>query len=93
MSPMNSVGTPRVISRAIVELGRALGVAEGIESETQASWFSSLGCQYGQGFYFAEPLDPDEADAYLADHWDVAAPHGITTLASRRQRVRATAGE
>jgi EAL domain-containing protein (putative c-di-GMP-specific phosphodiesterase class I) len=96
VSPAESIGTPRVISRAIVELGRALGleiVAEGIESQAQARWFSSLGCQYGQGFYFAEPLDPDDVGAYLADHRDVAEPHGITTLASRRRRVRAAAGE
>src|SRR5262249_10126039 len=42
VSSTDAVGNPRVISRAIVELGRALGleiVVEGIESESQASWF------------------------------------------------------
>src|SRR4029077_8395405 len=54
VTPTDSVGNPRVISRAIVELGRALGleiVVEGIETEAQAHWFSSLGCQFAQGFY------------------------------------------
>ena len=74
VSPTDSVGSPLVISRAIVELGRALGlemVAEGIEGPEQARWFRSLGCQYGQGFHFSEPLSAAGADAYLAEHVDV----------------------
>jgi EAL domain-containing protein (putative c-di-GMP-specific phosphodiesterase class I) len=46
-------------------------VAEGIEGPEQARWFRSLGCQYGQGFHFAEPLTAEGADAYLAEHVDV----------------------
>jgi diguanylate cyclase (GGDEF)-like protein len=69
VSSTDSVGNPRLISRAIVELGRALGldiVVEGIESESQADWFGSLGCQYAQGFYFAAPLTPSQTDVFLA---------------------------
>jgi diguanylate cyclase (GGDEF)-like protein len=95
VSPADSVGSPRVISRAIVELGRALGlemVAEGIETEEQARWFRSLGCQLGQGYYFAEPLAPAQAGEYLAEHGgDRAAPAKITRLDLRRRR-RAAAG-
>ena len=95
VSPADSVGSPRVISRAIVELGRALGlemVAEGIETPEQASWFQSLGCQLGQGYYFAEPLSPLRAGEYLAEHRDEGrAPGKITRLDSRRRR-RAAAG-
>jgi diguanylate cyclase (GGDEF)-like protein len=65
----SAIGNPMVLSRAIVELGRALGlemVVEGIESEKQAAWFASLGCQYAQGHLFAPPLVVPDADAYLA---------------------------
>ena len=58
----------RVLSRAIVELSRALGldvVAEGIETATQAEWFKELGCRYGQGFHFAKPLAPVDLEAFL----------------------------
>jgi diguanylate cyclase (GGDEF)-like protein len=89
VSPAETVGTPRVISRAIVELGRALGlqiVAEGIENQAQARWFRSLGCQYAQGFWFAEPLSAPDASAYLAVHGRSAEMPDIETLESRRSR-------
>jgi EAL domain-containing protein (putative c-di-GMP-specific phosphodiesterase class I) len=90
VAPDDSIGTPRVISRAIVELGRALGlevVAEGIESPAQARWFASLGCQYGQGFLFSEPLTPSDAEIYLLEHPAATEPKPaeITTLDSRRR--------
>jgi diguanylate cyclase (GGDEF)-like protein len=90
VSPSDAVGSPRVISRAIVELGRALGlemVAEGIETAAQARWFQSLGCQFGQGFYFAQPMGAAQAGAYLAEHRDVGRePAPITRIDSRRRR-------
>jgi diguanylate cyclase (GGDEF)-like protein len=58
----------RVLSRAIVELGRALSlelIAEGIETAEQATWFTSLGCRYGQGFLYARPMPPVEVERYL----------------------------
>jgi diguanylate cyclase (GGDEF)-like protein len=90
VSPAETVGTPRVISRAIVELGRALGleiVAEGIENQAQAKWFRSLGCQYAQGYWFAEPLTAPDAAAFLAVHGrvgDVAEPASLESRRSRR---------
>ena len=55
------------IVRAVLSLARALGMettAEGIDSEDIAELLTELGCSYGQGFYFAEPLPADEALAY-----------------------------
>jgi EAL domain-containing protein (putative c-di-GMP-specific phosphodiesterase class I) len=90
VSPSDTVGSPRVISRAIVELGRALGlemVAEGIETPEQAGWFRSLGCQLGQGYFFSHPLSAADAGAYLAEHMaEREAPAVITRLDSRRRR-------
>jgi EAL domain-containing protein (putative c-di-GMP-specific phosphodiesterase class I) len=89
VSPAETVGTPRVIIRAIVELGRALGlqiVAEGIENQAQAKWFRSLGCQYAQGYWFAEPLSAPDASAFLAVHGRVAELAEVADLEVRRSR-------
>jgi diguanylate cyclase (GGDEF)-like protein/PAS domain S-box-containing protein len=60
-------GRPALV-RAIVELGRALGltvVAEGIETAGQAAALRSLGCRFAQGFYFAPPLGEPELEELL----------------------------
>jgi EAL domain-containing protein (putative c-di-GMP-specific phosphodiesterase class I) len=51
------------LARAIVQLGRTLGlviIAEGIETPDQLSQLRDAGCQLGQGYYFAKPLDQAE---------------------------------
>ncbi len=56
------------IVRAVLSLADALGMAttaEGIETVELATTLAALGCNSGQGFYFAKPL---EADAAL-DYW------------------------
>jgi EAL domain-containing protein (putative c-di-GMP-specific phosphodiesterase class I) len=55
--------------RAVVHLGQTLGldtVAEGIESAAQASALRAFGCDYGQGYHFARPLEPGRIPAELA---------------------------
>ncbi|MFA6014605.1 MAG: EAL domain-containing protein [Gallionellaceae bacterium] len=50
----------RTVVRAVIGLGRALGmklVAEGVESETQLLELRSHGCDYIQGYLFYRPLD------------------------------------
>ena len=57
------------IVRAIMGLARALGlevIAEGIETAEQLSLLRELGCDYGQGYYFARPLPSAEAGEFLA---------------------------
>ncbi len=47
-------------ARAIIALGRTLNlqvVAEGIEDEGQLTALRDLGCELGQGYYFARPAD------------------------------------
>jgi len=48
-------------------------VVEGVESEGDAAWLNSLGCAFGQGYYFSLPLSPAEALAFIARHYDIAA--------------------
>ena len=54
---------------AVIAMGRALEVqviAEGIETEQQATELRELSCPLGQGFLFARPLPPEEIDGMLA---------------------------
>lgn len=58
--------------RAVVDLGRALGlqaVAEGIEHRDQALALERLGCDLAQGYLFAKPMPaPEMANALIRDH-------------------------
>ncbi len=56
------------LARAIVQLGQTLRlvtVAEGIEAADQLAELRSSGCQLGQGYYFAKPLERDELETLL----------------------------
>jgi EAL domain-containing protein (putative c-di-GMP-specific phosphodiesterase class I) len=57
------------LANAVVALGATLGlvvVAEGIEYEEQWHTLRALGCELGQGFFFARPMDVDSLLGYLA---------------------------
>jgi diguanylate cyclase (GGDEF)-like protein len=100
-------GERSAIARAIVELGRTLGltvVAEGIEQADQADWLRELGCPLGQGYLFSRPLGVDATEAFLAadatrriqsaggDPGDAAAPTGRARRA-RGRRLRLVSGD
>ena len=59
------------IVRTIVTLAHNLGldvIAEGVETPEQLTYLRSLGCEYGQGYLFAKPLDAVEAEILLAQN-------------------------
>jgi EAL domain-containing protein (putative c-di-GMP-specific phosphodiesterase class I) len=61
-------GTALAVLRAMVQLGKALGLkvyAEGIESEIQRAAITAEGCDYWQGFLRAQPM-PSEGVLALA---------------------------
>jgi diguanylate cyclase len=48
------------VVRAAVRLAHELGIeclAEGVETEAQARFLVSAGCEHGQGYYFSRPVD------------------------------------
>jgi diguanylate cyclase (GGDEF)-like protein len=62
------------IIQTIVALAHTLGmdiIAEGVETEGQMAQLRNLHVEYGQGYYFAKPLDSRAAEALIADypHW------------------------
>ena len=54
---------------AIVMLSKALNLnitGEGIETKEQLAHLQGLGCQIGQGYYFAKPLPPEALEVKMA---------------------------
>ena len=57
-----------VVLRALVAMAHELGkdvVAEGLETEAEVETVRSLGCRFGQGFLYGEPLDVDAASSRI----------------------------
>jgi EAL domain-containing protein (putative c-di-GMP-specific phosphodiesterase class I) len=73
------------VVRAAIRLANELFieiVAEGIETEGQAKFLLSAGCEHGQGFYFSEPVNAEQATELLHS--------GKTTVNRRPPRLIGT---
>ncbi|TVM32296.1 hypothetical protein DQK91_15555 [Oceanidesulfovibrio marinus] len=62
------------IARTIVSLAHSLSlevVAEGVETVAQQDMLRELGCEFGQGFYYAKPMSEEDllASGVLTTHW------------------------
>jgi len=74
------------LAGAIVALSQSLDietVAEGIETVEQAKRMEALGCKYGQGYYFARPIEQAAIDKGVA---------GLTTTVLQPRRRRSDGG-
>ncbi len=63
-------------TRTIIELCRTLqltALAEGVESAEQVEQLRRLGCELGQGHYFARPLESAQIAAILREGYELAA--------------------
>lgn len=61
------------VYHSIVTLAQNLGlsiVAEGVETIGQISQLQTMGCMFGQGYYFARPLEEQDALQYLGHEPD-----------------------
>ena len=61
-------GSGSVILRSVVALSHELGknvVIEGVETEDDVSLLRTIGCEYGQGYFYGEPMSEREVMALL----------------------------
>ena len=69
VSRMGPDGENSEIVRTIVQLAHNLGMkvaAEGVMTAEQLGKLRALGCDYGQGYFFSEPLDSERAKRIIA---------------------------
>ncbi|ELS03158.1 diguanylate cyclase (GGDEF) domain-containing protein [Xenococcus sp. PCC 7305] len=82
------------IVRTIISLAHTLGikvVSEGIEKKTQLEQLNALGCEFGQGFLFSRPLNPESAELMISsskvpfelEHSESRSPKAINLTQSR----------
>jgi EAL domain-containing protein (putative c-di-GMP-specific phosphodiesterase class I) len=67
---------------AIVSLAGSLGletIADGVESKEQVAALKDLGCEWGQGRYFARPRPSEAIAELLGSREAVHAPHASTS--------------
>jgi diguanylate cyclase (GGDEF)-like protein len=74
VSAMDKSAESLQIVRTIMSLAQSLGmsvVAEGTELQTQVSQLKSLGCEFGQGYFFSKPIDATAIRSLLRVplHW------------------------
>lgn len=70
VSRMEDSSENLAIVQTVIMLSHKLGmdvVAEGVEQASQMEILRELGCEYGQGYYFAKPLNSEAATALLAE--------------------------
>ena len=73
----------RAIVRAVIQLGRGLGldlVGEGVETQGQLDFLRAEGCQLVQGFFFGKPVPSDQVPALLARLQMAAGPQSIEEI-------------
>jgi diguanylate cyclase (GGDEF)-like protein len=74
----------KAIIASIIDLAQRLHIttlAEGVETEEQADYLRSLGCEHLQGFLIAKPMPFDKTTEFLSEklqktHWLPAAQKG-----------------
>ena len=70
VSDMTTSGDGLALVRTLVSLGKTLGletVAEGIEDEIQLRQLQREGCDHGQGFYYARPVEVESAERFMTE--------------------------
>ncbi|WP_246728317.1 putative bifunctional diguanylate cyclase/phosphodiesterase [Microvirga terricola] len=98
---LNSNSDDQAIVRATLVLARSLKiktVAEGLESEAQLRFLRTLGCDYGQGFFFSPAVPASQVERYFwatperGRRYRIYQPISIDDLIRRGARAFAMVG-
>lgn len=78
VNAMGREGEGSELVRTIITLAHSMDmtvVAEGVETKEQVAQLAALGCEYGQGYYFAKPMSAEDAAVLIdaAPDWPKAA--------------------
>jgi EAL domain-containing protein (putative c-di-GMP-specific phosphodiesterase class I) len=76
VQPLPDHPESRAIVEGVVILAHRLGlttVAEGVETRRQVEYLTSIGCDMGQGFFFARAMSADQLAAWLSRTAELAA--------------------
>jgi diguanylate cyclase (GGDEF)-like protein len=88
--PARSDAQADALIGVLVKLGRSLGLetlAEGIEEPEQLRRLRHEGCDSGQGYLWARPLDPDALAQFVLDGGRAGVPAGDRGAVSERTPV------
>ncbi len=58
----------QIVVSSLISMAKSLGIttiAEGIETESQLLILKDLGCDIGQGYFFAKPMSSDKLQEYM----------------------------
>jgi EAL domain-containing protein (putative c-di-GMP-specific phosphodiesterase class I) len=75
------------LTAAMMQMARSLrltAIAEIVESEAAATALQAMGCEYGQGFYFSEPLEAPAAFVRLYSQ----QPFEVASIDSQTMELR-----
>jgi EAL domain-containing protein (putative c-di-GMP-specific phosphodiesterase class I) len=64
-----------VVLRSIIAMAHGLNqklIAEGVETETDVAELLQLGCEFGQGYLFGEPMPASAAELLVAEEYRLA---------------------
>lgn len=76
VSHMDSDAEARQIARLIIEFAHTVNlqvIAEGVETNAHLEHLKRLGCEFGQGYFFSRPVDPEAVERLIAASQDSSA--------------------
>ena len=75
---------------AVIAMAHQLGletVAEGVETDEQARFLSTKGCDLVQGYLYSRPLPSSECHGWIRARWRISASHKPTPIRSEARQV------
>jgi PAS domain S-box-containing protein len=96
VSSMTQSRESRKIVATVVGLGRSLGlttVAEGVETQEQAKMLFWLGCDFGQGFLYSEPVPAEELPSVVSRKLPYSTPPSMHEDAGQITSLEALPGQ